>query len=47
MTRRILPAILLCFAVSAAYAKPNFSGTWELNTETSDFGPMPKPEKER
>jgi hypothetical protein len=45
MTRRILPVVLFCLSISGAYAKPNFSGTWKLNTETSDFGPMPKPEK--
>lgn len=29
-----------CFG---AYAKPNFSGTWKLNVEKSEYGPMPAP----
>ena len=27
----------------AAQTKPNFSGTWKINPERSDFGPFPKP----
>ena len=45
LTRRILPALLFCAALGVAYAKPNFTGTWKLNVETSDFGPMPRLEK--
>jgi hypothetical protein len=45
MTRRILPVVLFCVAAAAAQAKPNFSGTWKLNTSTSDFGRLPHPEK--
>lgn len=42
-----LIAILLLLGCSAAIAadKPNFSGTWKLNADKSDFGPMPKPER--
>ena len=34
---------LLCFAALFAYAKPNFSGDWKLNTAKSDFGQFPAP----
>ena len=34
---------LLGVAFLAAQSKPNFSGTWKLNLERSDFGPFPKP----
>ena len=30
-------------AFLAAQTKPNFSGTWKINLERSDFGPFPKP----
>lgn len=30
-------------APSASGAKPNYSGTWKLNTAKSDFGPIPVP----
>ena len=40
-TLRLLAAsAVLCLAASA---KPNFSGTWKLDTEKSSFGPMPAP----
>ncbi len=29
---------------AAAAARPNFTGTWKLNLEKSDFGPLPAPE---
>lgn len=50
MTRRlsqILTAGILALAVAAlpAAAKPNFTGTWKLVADKSDFGPMPAPEK--
>lgn len=40
-------AALTAFAFGAAQAqaKPNFSGTWKLNNDKSEFGPMPAPEK--
>ncbi|HLY15740.1 MAG TPA: hypothetical protein VKR61_00890 [Bryobacteraceae bacterium] len=46
LTSRIFCAVLVAaaFAVSAAQAKPNFSGTWKLNVSKSDFGPMPAPD---
>jgi len=39
--------LLGCAATIPAMAadKPNFSGSWKLNAEKSDFGPMPKPER--
>jgi hypothetical protein len=30
----------------AAGGKPNFSGTWKLNTAKSDFGPLPGPDSQ-
>ncbi|HTP86464.1 MAG TPA: hypothetical protein VMJ34_05945 [Bryobacteraceae bacterium] len=41
----IISLLLLAFAAFAADdVKPNFSGTWKLNAEKSDFGPMPGPD---
>jgi hypothetical protein len=39
-------ALVLTLGTSAwaQGAKPNFSGTWNLDTAKSDFGPMPMPE---
>lgn len=34
---------IVCALSAAAYAKPNFAGTWKLDTAKSDFGPMPGP----
>lgn len=34
---------LLGLAALSAYAKPNFSGDWKLNTAKSDFGQFPAP----
>jgi hypothetical protein len=47
MLRRAVTAsfILLAFTtLSFAQGKPNFSGTWKLNTSKSDFGVIPGPE---
>ena len=49
-TRRrllIIAAVLaLTVGVSQAWAdKPDFSGTWKLNNDKSEFGPMPAPDK--
>ncbi len=33
-------------ATSAMGAKPNLTGVWKLNTDKSDFGPIPGPESE-
>lgn len=43
---RIFPVALLAlaFGLLQAQAKPNFSGTWKLNTAKSDFGAMPAPD---
>ncbi len=38
-------AALSIAILSSAEAKPNFSGTWKLNAEKSDYGPIPAPEK--
>lgn len=48
MIRRSLIAIAaltLFSGLLSAQDKPNFSGTWKMNGEKSDFGPMPAPEK--
>jgi len=49
MTRRLFAALFVCLMAGSAAAvaadKPDFSGNWKLNTEKSDFGPMPKPGK--
>lgn len=47
MLRRAVTAsfVFLAFtALSFAQGKPNFSGTWKLNTAKSDFGPLPRPD---
>jgi len=45
-TFRLFFAALLAVAcgVLPAQGKPNFSGTWKLNTSKSDFGAMPAPD---
>jgi hypothetical protein len=45
-TCRVFSVALLAavFGLLQAQAKPNFSGTWNLNTGKSDFGPMPAPD---
>ena len=49
MTRKLwLLAIAATLTFGAAFAadKPNFTGSWKLNSAKSDFGPMPQgPEK--
>ncbi len=37
------PAVI---APAASGAKPNYSGTWKLDTAKSDFGPLPPPDSE-
>ena len=51
MKRLLQTALLLCAALSIVNAqdnkpaaKPNFSGTWKLNVEKSNFGPTPAPQ---
>ncbi|MBV9675906.1 MAG: hypothetical protein JO185_06200, partial [Acidobacteriaceae bacterium] len=34
---------LLSGAVAVAASKPDFTGTWELDVKSSDFGSLPKP----
>jgi hypothetical protein len=44
MYRSALVTTLGVFALAASLAaqsKPNFSGTWKMNVEKSDFGPLP------
>jgi hypothetical protein len=43
---RLFSAALLAaaFGLLQAQAKPNFSGSWKLNTGKSDFGAMPAPD---
>jgi hypothetical protein len=46
MFRKATFAVLAVFLFAAsvvAQSKPNFSGTWKLNTSKSDFGPLPAP----
>ncbi|MGC9945206.1 MAG: hypothetical protein ABSF64_02315 [Bryobacteraceae bacterium] len=45
-TFRVLAVALLAaaFGLLQAQAKPNFSGSWKLNTAKSDFGAMPAPD---
>lgn len=38
-------AAAFLLAVTPAMAKTDFSGTWKIVLEKSDFGPMPAPEK--
>ena len=49
MARRLFIAVFVCLllasAASLAADRPNFSGSWKLDVEKSDFGPMPKPER--
>src|SRR5437763_14822100 len=47
MTSGRFTTTMLVLTIAAALpvcAKPNFSGTWKLNTEKSSFGQMPAPE---
>jgi len=43
---RVFSVALLAaaFGLLQAQAKPNFSGSWKLNTSKSEFGPMPAPD---
>jgi hypothetical protein len=36
-------ALLALAATLAAQTHPNYSGTWKLNVDKSDFGPLPPP----
>jgi hypothetical protein len=39
--------LFCCVAISSAApdARPNFSGTWIMNADKTDFGPLPKPDQ--
>jgi hypothetical protein len=39
-------AVVAATAPAAPGGKPNYSGTWKLNTAKSDFGPLPAPDSE-
>lgn len=49
MARRSFVAVFGCLLLGSvatlAADRPNFSGSWKLDVEKSDFGPMPKPER--
>jgi len=49
MKRRTVMSLLAVASLSAvslmAADKPNFSGSWKLNSDKSDFGPTPAPTK--
>ena len=49
MNRRSVLSLLALAGLSAILAtaadKPNFTGTWKMNSEKSDYGPVPPPEK--
>lgn len=47
MRRRdlILAAAMCLLAITPAMAKTDFTGTWKIVLDKSDFGPMPPPEK--
>src|SRR5215475_5892297 len=49
MNRRMAFLIAVTIAIlvvaNPALAKPNFSGSWKMVVDKSDFGPMPPPEK--
>ena len=49
MNRRSVLAMLALAGLAATLAsaadKPNFTGSWKMNSEKSDFGPVPPPEK--
>jgi hypothetical protein len=38
--------LALVLGLGQTQAKPNFSGTWKVNLEKSDFGPMPAPDSQ-
>jgi len=42
-TLAILACATLLTMTAAPPSKPNFSGTWKLDVEKSEFGPMPPP----
>jgi|SRR5581483_4478040 len=46
-TIRVVIALVFLIASSSASPdnRPNFSGTWIMNPDKTDFGPLPKPDK--
>ncbi len=42
---RVLTALVIVCGLALAADKPNFSGTWKLETAKSDFGSFPPPTK--
>ncbi|HME09651.1 MAG TPA: hypothetical protein VKG25_21515 [Bryobacteraceae bacterium] len=45
-TGDVSAAVVVPAASAASGSKPNYSGTWKLNTAKSDFGPLPPPDSE-
>jgi len=43
MKTRFLGLIIVLVLATAAWAKPNFSGTWKMDAAQSQFGQLPKP----
>ena len=42
MRRNLCIALVAALFITGAFAqKPNFSGTWKLNVDKSEFGPLP------
>jgi hypothetical protein len=39
----MMSALAIFATVVSAQDKPNFSGTWKMNANKSDFGPLPAP----
>ena len=46
MKRLCLLLLAVAVAALAQDGKPNFSGTWELQLDKSDFGPLPGPQSQ-
>jgi hypothetical protein len=40
-----LLTVTVCMVAAAPDLRPNFSGTWVMNPDKTDFGPLPKPDK--
>jgi len=42
---RVLAPAVLWGAINQVSAKPNFTGEWKMNSESSSFAPLPAPDK--
>jgi len=45
LTIRVLPLAFLLGAVNQMCAQPNFSGEWKMNSQRSNFSPLPQPDR--